>query len=124
MAMPITVPTYTVDDLDRFPSDGNRYELLDGLLLVSPSPGMPHQVVTARLVALLSALLRPWPDLVVTSHGVIAVRPRTKLEPDILVCRAPETGLRWEAVRDWILAVETESPSTAIYDREFKGPAY
>ena len=124
MAMPISVPSYTVDDLDRFPDDGNRYELLDGVLLVSPSPGMPHQVVTARLVTLLSELLRPWPDLLVTSPGVIALRPKTKLEPDILVCRAPETGLRWEAVRERFLAVETLSPSTGVYDREFKRPAY
>ncbi|MDX2058030.1 MAG: Uma2 family endonuclease [Gemmatimonadales bacterium] len=122
--MPISVPTYTVDDLDRFPDDGNRYELLDGVLLVSPSPGMPHQVVTARLVALLSERLRPWPDLLVTSPGVIALRPRTKLEPDLLVCRAPETRLRWEAVRERFLAVEVASPSTGIYDRDFKRPAY
>lgn len=51
MAMPISVPSYTVDDLDRFPPDGNRYELLEGMLLVTPAPGLPHQVVTQRLAA-------------------------------------------------------------------------
>ena len=30
MAMAISVPLYTVDDLEHFPDDGNRYELLDG----------------------------------------------------------------------------------------------
>ena len=40
MAMAITVPHYTVDDLDDFPDDGNRYELLDGVLLVTPAPNM------------------------------------------------------------------------------------
>ena len=33
----VSVPRYTVDDLDTFPEDGNRYELLDGVLLVTPA---------------------------------------------------------------------------------------
>ena len=32
---PIQVPTYTTDDLRRIPHDGQRYELLDGFLLVT-----------------------------------------------------------------------------------------
>ena len=36
MAMAISVPLYTVDDLEHFPDDGNRYELLDRVLLVTP----------------------------------------------------------------------------------------
>ncbi|MFN0180175.1 MAG: Uma2 family endonuclease [Gemmatimonadales bacterium] len=122
--MPISVPTYTVDDLEHFPEDGNRYELLDGVLLVSPTPEVPHQVVTARLLVLLSEMLRPWPDILMTSPGVIVLRPKTQLEPDILVFRSPMGPLRWENVRDRFLAVETASRSTVVYDRDFKRPAY
>ena len=32
--MAVSVPRYTITDLERFPEDGNRYELLDGLLPV------------------------------------------------------------------------------------------
>lgn len=124
MAMPITVPRYTLADLDRFPSDGNRYELLGGVLLVSPSPALPHQVVTARLVMLLGDLLRPWPDLMVATPGALVRPPDTRLEPDILVFRAPTPATRWETVTEHLLAVEVASPSTAIYDRDFKRPAY
>ena len=45
---------FTVEELDRMPDDGHRYELLDGSLVVSPRPGMPHQVVATRLVVALS----------------------------------------------------------------------
>ena len=49
MAMAISVPRYTVADLGRFPNDGNRYELLDGVLLVTPAPSHAHQIIVTRL---------------------------------------------------------------------------
>ena len=47
--MPAILPRYTVDDLDSFPDDGNRYELLDGRLLVTPAPMPPHEFVVLRI---------------------------------------------------------------------------
>jgi hypothetical protein len=41
--MPHEFRDWTVDDLDLLPDDGLQYELLDGLLLVSPSPTKRHQ---------------------------------------------------------------------------------
>src|ERR1043166_5242305 len=38
MAMSVAVPRYTLEDLESFPDDGNRYELVDGILLVTPAP--------------------------------------------------------------------------------------
>jgi Uma2 family endonuclease len=124
MAMPVSVPTYTVDDLERFPDDGNRYELLDGVLLVTPLAELPHQLVTGRLLARLAELVRPWPDVFVTSPGVVRLRPKTQLGPDILVFRRPVGPIKWDNVRENLLAVETASPSTVVYDRDFKRPAY
>ena len=49
MAMGVTIPRYTVDDLEHFPHDGNRYELLDGVLLVTPGPGPMHQIIASHL---------------------------------------------------------------------------
>ncbi|MDB4889971.1 MAG: hypothetical protein JWL61_1826 [Gemmatimonadetes bacterium] len=43
--MAVSIPLYTVDDLDHFPDDGNRYELLDGVLLVTPLASQLHQVI-------------------------------------------------------------------------------
>ena len=52
--MPRDAVEWTVDDLDQLPDDGLRYELLDGMLLVSPAPTRRHQ----RAVLELGAQLR------------------------------------------------------------------
>ena len=52
----------TVDDLDDYPDDnGNRYELIEGELLVSRAPGLPHQLVLQNLQGLLYLFLRQHP---------------------------------------------------------------
>jgi len=46
-AWPATGRPFMVAGLDRMPDDGRRYELVDGVLVVSPRPGNPHQEVAA-----------------------------------------------------------------------------
>jgi len=46
-------PKLTYADLLEMPDDGKRYELLDGELIVSPSPIPRHQRVSAQLARLL-----------------------------------------------------------------------
>lgn len=43
----------TVDDLDEFPDDGTRYELINGELFMSPSPIPRHQELVFRLTILI-----------------------------------------------------------------------
>ena len=59
----------TVEDLDLLPDDGNKYELDDGVLIVSPAPAMSHQIVLARVY---QALVRDCPPefLVLLGPGV------------------------------------------------------
>lgn len=52
-AWPAAGRPFTVAELDRMPDDGRRYELLDGVLVVSPRPANPHQEVVAELLGLL-----------------------------------------------------------------------
>ena len=48
MAMPHPETEWTLDMVHALPDDGNRYELLDGELLVSPTPSLLHQRVPHR----------------------------------------------------------------------------
>jgi Uma2 family endonuclease len=126
MAMPVAVPRYTVDDLySSFPDDGNRYELLDGVLLVSPAPSFLHEIVVQRIRDQLSVYLGK--SARVLTHGAVQIRPRTQLEPDLLVIPAAARVTRkttWSDVRDWWLAVEVSGRGSRIYDRDAKQPAY
>ena len=125
MAMPLHVPTYTVDDLENFPNDGNRYELLDGFLIVTPAPGFPHQLIATRLSYLLTAFLDPSGKAVVVGPGAVELRPKTHLEPDVLVLPAPVKGQKeWMDFSNWWLAIEVLSRSSRFYDREVKRDAY
>ena len=73
MSMPIrsiAAPRYTVDEIESWPDDGNRYELLDGVLLVTPSPNPTHQLVATEIARILSEFLEPWPQLLFDVFGV------------------------------------------------------
>ena len=51
-----TVLTYA--DFAALPDDGNRYEILDGELFVSPAPSLWHQVVLSNLVRVLDGYVQ------------------------------------------------------------------
>jgi Uma2 family endonuclease len=125
MGMAVSIPRYTIDDLQRFPDDGNRYELLDGLLLVTPAPSVAHQVIATRLLTRLATAVETSGYAHVFGPGAVVIPPRTQLQPDILVCQAgfPLNG-KWQDISGHWLAVEVLSRSSRVYDREFKRDAY
>ncbi len=123
--MPIAAPRYTVDQVRGFPEDGQRYELLDGVLLVTPAPRPRHQVVAARLLIELGVALAREGLAEVVGVGELEIGAHTLLNPDILVYPGNYAGeASWKPIREWWLAVEVLSPSSRVYDREFKRPAY
>jgi len=125
MGMAISVPRFTIDDLERFPDDGNRYELLDGYLIVTPAPSAAHQVIASRLQARLSEALAWTGHAHVVGPGAVVRAPHTQLEPDILVYPAHYAPrVDWPKIAEHWLAIEVFSRSSKIYDRELKRDAY
>lgn len=53
-----TTTKLTYDDLARFPDDGNRYEIIDGEVHVSPAPLDPHQATLGNLFLALATHVR------------------------------------------------------------------
>lgn len=111
----------TVEDLEAMPDDGNRYELIDGVLVVSPSPGIPHQWVGADLLTLLTAACPP--DLKVLGSPLDVLSPDTAVQPDLLVARRADLAGKYLTVPP-LLAVEVLSPSSRVHDLNVKFARY
>lgn len=125
MAIDLSLPRYTIDDLAQFPDDGNRYELIDGVLFVTPGPGLPHQLVAFTLARRLAEYADRHPGMVALGPGTVELPPRTHLEPDILVAQRGRARLaEWSDLTPHWLAVEVLSRSTGEYDRRYKVRTY
>ena len=121
------VVTYVLDDRvwtraerDALPDDGSRYELVDGVLVVTPSPRVPHQAAVGGLhLALASAC--PAELRVFVAPLDVTVSDDTVLQPDLLVVtREQAEGETLHGVP--LLAVEVLSASTRLVDLDLKRP--
>lgn len=127
MHMPMLKRQWTVDDLQDLPDDGNRYEIIDGELFVTPAPSLRHQEAIARLYLILHDYLeRERVGHVFFAPADVIFSPRRAVQPDLLVTplvagRRPE---RFEDVKRLLLAVEVLSPTTARADRVSKRKLY
>ena len=109
---------WTADDLDGLPDDGLRYELVDGVLLVSAAPNTTHQLALANLFFLLMQAAPPGLR-VLPAPTDVRFSPRRQLQPDLCVVqRSAIGGARIEVPP--LLAVEVLSPSTRTVDRTVK----
>ena len=104
---------------------GERWELVDGEVLVTPSPHWVHQHTAFRLATLLDAYVREH-DLGRTFVAPLDVKlaQGLVLQPDVLIVPAGELDTWSDFVQHLLLAVETISPSSARHDRVRKRPKY
>lgn len=108
----------TVADMETMPDDGHRYELLDGVLVVSPSPSVPHQRVVGALHLLLHAA-RPDGFEVFVAPLDVVLADDTMVVPDLIVTELIENpGKRIPAPP--LLAIEVLSPSSRGFDLVLK----
>ena len=125
MAIHKTVLTY--EDYLATPDDGRRYEIHDGELSVTPSPGTNHQRVSRNLNAILGAHVRTrgLGEVLYAPLDVILTNT-TIVQPDLIfvapahASRVSRRGIEGAPT----LAVEILSPSTTTIDRSRKLQLY
>lgn len=101
-------------DLDAMPDDGHRYELIDGILIVSPAPRIRHQDAVAEMYVVLRESCPE--DLKVLFAPVdVALSDDTVMQPDLVVARREDFTER-DLPTAPVLAIEVLSPSTRAFD--------
>jgi len=127
MVMALHTGPWTVDMVRGLPEDGNRYECVDGVLIVTPSPRPLHQLVLARLQGRLVEYLEanaPYLHAFAGPSEITWGEEHTYLQPDLYVAPEAQFFGRWTEVRSLLLAVEVLSPSSVEHDRIAKRPVY
>jgi Uma2 family endonuclease len=118
---------WTYASYAALPEDGRRYEVVDGVLYMSPSPSDTHQnvsiwlshylVIHVKLAGLGQVRAAPFD---------VELAPRTIVQPDIMVILNEHlsriTSTHIKGAPD--LVVEILSPGTASHDRSGKKRAY
>ncbi|MDN5747616.1 MAG: Uma2 family endonuclease [Pseudonocardia sp.] len=120
-----SIPTgrpFTVDDLEGMPDDGNRYEVIDGVLVVSPAPSWEHQAMGFAAGIRLDAAC-PRDMRVLIAPFAVQTAFDSEVQPDVLVARFTDLTSKHLPVPP-LLAVEVLSRSTQLHDRNTKKAHY
>ncbi len=118
---------WTYDNYAVLPDDGKRYEVVNGVLYMAPSPGGAHQDAVLRFAhyLLVNVEFAGLSKVRVAPFDVV-LSPENVVQPDVLVVLNANLqkvqDLRMMGAPD--LVVEIASPSTAIHDRNKKYYAY
>ena len=126
MQMATTTHRWVRADLERLPDDGNRYEVLDGELFVTPQAAVGHQRIAARLVSALDRYCMAHNLGFVVGPGAV-VFDGNELQPDVQVIPGrdgPHDDTKWEQLATPLLVVEVLSESTRQRDLGKKKAAY
>ena len=119
---------WTYSHYMAMPDDGQRYEIVDGVLYMAPSPNEYHQVASMRMGTYLSTHI-DLNDLGLTLAAPFDVKLafKTVVQPDLLVFLYKNGEV--EELSDVVkripdLVVEIVSPGTMKHDRQRKFQAY
>lgn len=118
---------YSRDEVLALPEDGNRYELVYGELLVTPSPALLHQLVVGRLFASLHAYVERHAvgRVFVSPADLSWGRDDLVVQPDVFVVSPPDArSTHWAGIRRLALVAEVLSLATARFDRFTKRRLY
>lgn len=118
---------WTYEIYSALPEDGQRYEVIQGVLMMSPAPEMPHQGLVGMIYRYLSDhIFLTDRGLVFTGPADVVLAPKKVVQPDILVLLEEHLDRLQEKciVGPPDLVVEVISPSSISYDRLVKHNLY
>ena len=125
MGMPAPDTYWTLEMVRALPEDGKRYEVLDGVLLVSPAPSYRHHIAVQLLYEIVAPYTRAnGIGRTMMSPADIELSQTRMVQPDLFVIPADIETSSWTDVTRLHLTAEVLSPSTARWDRKDKRAAY
>jgi len=125
MLMAQATGAWTLADLDRLPGDGNRYELIDGELFVTPAPAPAHEVLATALRELLDPYVRKERLGSVYMAKSVIQTEGSQAEPDLMVRKTPRIlPEKWPEMPIPIHVVEVLSAITRRRDHVEKRAFY
>ena len=132
MSMPAAQRRWTAREVRELIADSPlqtpRYELVDGELLVTPSPSPLHQRAIQRLSRALDAYLqRNAIGEVWTSPFDVELEPNSVTQPDLFVLPIHEVRrvlVEGLPARELVLAIEALSPGSGRFDKVEKRLVY
>ena len=119
--------SWTYDDYAALPDDGQRYEIVNGVLLMAPAPTPEHQSIAVRIAYYL------FPHIDIAGIGKlftapidVELRPKDVFQPDVVVVLNARLNIvkKKRIIGAPDLAIEVASPSTEAYDRLTKYERY
>lgn len=118
---------WTYKDYAALPDDGRRYEIVDGVLYMAPSPNRWQQKASGRLFRYLSAHIEDAGlGEVYEAPFDVELAPKVVVQPDVIVVLNASLGKITDSriIGAPDLVVEVSSPGTVGYDRDKKQSAY
>jgi len=118
---------FRADDIWDAPDDGNRYEIMDGELYVTPAADWSHQLALGNLFAPIWSYVHQHNlGYVVQAPMGVALDPESGVEPDLVFVSRERSAIiskrGVEGAPD--LVAEALSPSTAAQDRGIRMRRY
>ena len=110
----------------QLPDDGNRYEVIDGVLYMTTAPSFFHQWIASRIIRMLQTQIEdPGVGLVAFAPIGLLMPGCDPVQPDIVVVRSEDRGMIYDRRINGVpaLIVEVLSPGNAEKDTAIKRAA-
>ncbi|MBT9583131.1 Uma2 family endonuclease [bacterium] len=110
---------WTYEDSLRLPVDGQRYEIIDGVLYVSPSPASRHQLLSLRLQFFFYQFQLEGKGFIFNAPMDLLMPGCSPVQPDLIFLQRDQG---WMIKKSYIegvphLLAEILSPATRSLDR-------